>query len=381
MTLASLRVLQVLPELNTGGVERGTVDMAKAIVAAGGQAFVASHGGRLVPDLQRNGITHITLPLHSKSPWQIWRNSHRLAKIIRTHHINIVHARSRAPAWSALWASQRTKVPFVTTYHAAYSGHSWLKLAYNRVMTKGKRVIAISQYIEEHILSRYPEAAERLVRIERGIDINSFNPDHNRANRIAQFSSQWQIPDGLPVIMLPGRLSFRKGHIELLDVLKRLENLDWFCVFVGDGPAEKNIAEAIAAAKLTERVRLVGTCKDMPSAYMLADVVVHPSVWPEGFGRTVAEAQAMGRPVVASGAGAIPEIVLNGTTGWVVPPREQKLDTNLFAEHLRQALTLQPQERHTIAQHARERIIKNFSNEIMVHKTLQLYTELLNELR
>ncbi|HLJ18834.1 MAG TPA: glycosyltransferase family 4 protein, partial [Stellaceae bacterium] len=336
-------VLQVLPSLVTGGVERGTIEIAQALAAAGWQSLVASSGGPLVREIERSGGRHITLPLASKNPLVMRANIGRLAEVIERNTVDIVHARSRAPAWSALWAARRTGRHFVTTFHNAYGASSRLKHIYNSVMAKGERVIAISEFVAAHVARGYGVTGDRLRVVPRGVDFTRFNPDQIRPERLVTLARQWQLPDGAPVVMLPGRLTRWKGQPVLIEAMALLGRSDVRCLLVGSGDARyRRELEALAAKLgLGGAVEIVDECRDMPAAYMLADVVVSASTSPEGFGRVVVEAQAMGRPVVATNHGGARETVAPGSTGWLVPPA----DARALADAIGDALKLTPEQR------------------------------------
>ena len=374
---ATLTVLQVLPALETGGVERGTVEMVQAIVSAGGSALVASAGGRLVADVERAGGTHITIKLASKNPARIWRNAARLAFLIRAADVDIVHARSRAPAWSAWLACRRTGARFVTTWHGVYSENAPGKRRYNAVMARGERVIAISHFIAARLMARHHVDPRRLRIIPRGVDPAQFDPAAVSGTRIAKLAGEWRLPEGAPTIMLPARLTRWKGHAVMVEALARLERRDVCLVLVGaDQGRAKFRKELIARAEalgVANRLRLVGHCDDMPAALMLADVVANPSIEPEPFGRTVIEAQAMGRPVVVTDQGGTAETVDHGVTGWRVPPG----DVGALARTLDEMLALTPPEREALGARARASVCAHYTTEAMQKATLDVYRELL----
>jgi glycosyltransferase involved in cell wall biosynthesis len=368
-------VLQVLPSLVTGGVERGTVEMAQALVAAGWTAVVASSGGPLAREVERAGARHVTLPLASKNPLVMRANIGRLVDLIGRLTIDIVHARSRAPAWSALWAARRTGRHFVTTFHNAYGTGSRWKHTYNSVMAKGERVIAISDFVGAHAAQVYGVTSDRLRVVPRGVDFVRFTPDHIGAERLVSLSRQWQLPDGAPVVMLPGRLTRWKGQLVLIEALARLGRSDLRCLFVGSGDERYRRELEAHAAKLGlgAAVQIVDECRDMPAAYMLADVVVSASTSPEGFGRVIVEAQAMGRPVVATNHGGARETVVPGSTGWLVPPG----DAGALAQAVNEALTLGPGERLAQAARAIDHVRRHFDTATMAARTLDVYEEVL----
>ena len=373
----SLTVLQVLPALETGGVERGTVEMVQAIVRAGGNALVASAGGRLVAAVERAGGTHITLQLASKNPARIWRNAARLAFLIRAAEVDIVHARSRAPAWSAWLACRKTGARFVTTWHGVYKENAPGKRRYNAVMARGERIIAISQFVAAKLKSRHHVDPGRLRVIPRGVDTALFDPAVVTAERTARLAAQWRLPEGAPVIMLPARLTRWKGQSVMLEAMARLERKDVYLVMVGaDQGRNRFRRELLARAQtlgLAERVRLVGHCDDMAAALMMADVVANPSVEPEPFGRTVIEAQAMGRAVVVSDAGGTAETVEHGVTGWRVRPA----DPGALAATIDVILRMSPADRAAIGARARASVCTNYTTAAMQQATLEVYRELL----
>ncbi len=352
-SLDSPVVLQVLPSLVTGGVERGTVEMAQAIVQAEATALVASAGGPLVRQIERAGGVHVTLPLTTKSPLGIWRNAASLETLIRERKVSLVHARSRAPAWSAWLACQRSGVPFVTTYHGTYGEGLPFKRRYNAVMARGRIVIAASQYIADLITVRHGVDPARIRVIPRGVDPAVFDPAAVSGDRIARLAADWRLPDGVQTVVLPGRLTAWKGHGVLLEAIARLARPDVMCVVVGSHQGRHAYARELERQAMRlgmgGRLRLVGQCDDMPAALRLADVVVHASTRPEAFGRVVIEAQAMGRPVIASDLGGPVETVRQGETGWRVRPN----DPDALAAAIGVALDLDEAERMALGQRAR----------------------------
>ena len=374
---ASLTVLQVLPALETGGVERGAVEMVQAIVRAGGSALVASAGGRMVAAVERAGGTHITLKLASKNPARIWRNAAQLAFLIRAADVDIVHARSRAPAWSAWLACRRTGARFVTTWHGVYKENAPGKRRYNAIMARGERIIAISQFVAAKLKARHQVDPARLRVIPRGVDTAMFDPAAVGGDRMARLAAAWRLPDGATTIILPARLTRWKGHGVMLEALARMERRDVVLVLVGaDQGRTRFRRELVADAEalgIAERVRLVGHCDDMPAALMLADVVANPSIEPEPFGRTVIEAQAMGRPVVVSDAGGTAETVEHGETGWRVRPS----DPGALAATIDMILRLDASARAAAGQRARDSVCAHYTTAAMQQATLEVYRELL----
>ena len=372
-------ILQVLPSLETGGVERGTLDIARALKEAGWRPIVASSGGTMVHELKRIGVDHFEMPLHSKNPFVIRRNIVRLRILIEAEGADIVHARSRAPAHSAITAARQANVHFMTTFHATYNFSTKPKRWYNSVMAKGERIIAISNTLKEHILENYPVNPDRIRVIHRGVDFDRFDPKRVSAERIIRLSREWRLPDGVPVVLLPGRLTGWKGQRVLIEALAKLPDRQIRCLLVGSDQGRdgfrKSLVELAQRLNVEDIVHIVGECRDMPAAYMLADVVVSASTDPEGFGRVMVEAQAMGRPVIASDHGASREIVRHGNTGWLFPPG----DVQKLSERIAYAIQLSDKHRHQIAEEAMANARKNFDRTRMCKDTLDVYKELLNE--
>ncbi|MDO9709118.1 glycosyltransferase family 4 protein [Paracraurococcus lichenis] len=367
-----LTVLQVLPALVSGGVERGTLEIAEAILRAGGHALVASAGGPLVERLEALGARHVTLPLRTKNPLHILRNAGALAELVRAEGVRILHARSRAPAWSALLAARCTGVHFVTTYHGTYNEGFPGKRLYNSVMARGERVIAISDFIAGHLRARHGTDPARIRIIPRGVDPALFDPAAVAPVRLAALRAAWHLPPDRPVVMLPGRLTRWKGQAVLVEAMARVPEA--VAVLVGGGnPAYRDeLARRIAALGLADRVRFAGHAEDVPAALLLADVVVHASTDPEAFGRTVIEAQAMARPVIAADLGAPRETVKQGVTGWRVTPG----DPRALADLLNAVLAMPAGARAAIGARARAHVLAHYTTRAMQDATLDLYREL-----
>jgi glycosyltransferase involved in cell wall biosynthesis len=379
-------VLQIVPDLQSGGAERATIDMAEALSQAGGRSLVASRGGRMVSELQSKGGVWLPFPAATKNPIAMALNSVQLARIIRDEGVDIVHARSRAPAWVAYYATRQTGVKFVTTYHSAYYGTSPIKLRYNAIMASGDVVIAISEFAAQRIRELHPEAAGRVVVIPRGADLRLFSPAAVSPARVERLRAAWGAAPHERVVLLPARLAARKGHAVMIEAAKRLaaDGLnDIRIFFVGDPHSDsfrRNIETQIARAGLQGFVRNVGHCDDMPAAYLAAAVIVAPSTEPEAFGRVAIEAQAMGAPVIVSDIGASPEIVrappqcpLHQATGWRAPPG----DPAALARAVAEALAMKASARDDMMLRARANVQSRFSVEQMQRATLDVYKRLL----
>lgn len=370
-------ILQVLPELRTGGVERGTIEITGALAKAGWKPLIASAGGGMLAQLAYVGGEHITLPLASKHPWQIWRNARSLEKLIRMRGVDIIHARSRAPAWSAWLAAKRANIPFMTTFHGVYGIHPEIKKKYNAVMTRGDRVIAVSNFVADHIVNHYPIDQAKLRIIHRGVDLAQFDPARVLPQRMVDLSARWHVPDGVPIILMPGRVTRWKGQHVLLEALGKLPHRNFCCLVVGDDMGHpgyrQEMEKMVDTYKLDGTIRFVGNTAHMAEAYMLADLVVAPSIEPEAFGRVPVEAQAMAKPVIATHHGGACETIIDGATGWLVKPG----DADDLARAVENALAMPRQEKERIGQQAMEHVRTHFSAEMMCAKTLDVYWELI----
>jgi len=368
-------VLQVLPALDSGGVERGTIEITEALTAQGWGAVVASQGGRLVPSVERAGGRHIALPLRTKTPWGIWRNAGRLVDVIRGEKIDLVHARSRAPAWSAWLACRRTGVPFVTTYHGAYSEKTPGKRRYNSVMARGARVIAASGFIADLLRHQHGVTEDRLRLIPRGIDPAAFDPTAVGGPRVARLAHAWGLPDDAKIILLPARVSRWKGQSVLIAALARLDRPDVCVVLVGSDQGRqayvRSLLDQAASLGVTSQLRMVGHCADMAAALMLADVVVSASTEPEAFGRAVIEAQAMGRVVIAADHGGASETVTEGETGLLVPPG----DAQALADAIGRVLAMSDEARAAMGARARASVLSHYTVQAMQQATMAVYEE------
>ena len=386
--LAGATVLQIIPELEAGGAERTTVDIAAALAAAGARPLVATAGGRLVGELQAKGGVWLPFPAGSKNPLAMALNVMRLMSLCRREGVQLLHARSRAPAWVALGAARRLRLPFVTTYHGSYSGRTGVKVLYNSVMARGDVVIANSHYTADLIRSLHAEqAGARIEVIHRGTDLAAFSPLAVGAGRVEALRRAWGVKPHERVVLLAARLTAWKGQRVLIEAASRMRDAgigDFAVVLAGDAQGraayERELDGLVAARGLEGIVRRVGHCTDMPAAFRAASVVAVPSVEPEAFGRSAVEAQALGTPVVVSDLGAVPETVLSPPavaagqrTGWRVPAG----DPQALADALAEALTLGASAREALARRSRAHVAAQFSLERMTGDTLAVYARLL----
>ncbi len=373
-------ILQILPRLDTGGVERGTLEIAESLRNAGALPIVVSAGGQMVRELERMDAVHVQLPVHTKNPLKIWKNIKAVEAVIRQYDVKLVHARSRAPAWSARAAARNCGVPFITTFHGTYNrGPLGIKGPYNAVMASGDRVIAISNFISRHVQELYRTPVEKIRVIPRGVDVDRFNSAAVSAERMIKLATEWRLPEDVPVVMLPGRLTRWKGQHVVLDALSHLSTRNLRCLLVGSDQGRTKYRESLEAAikkkGLESVVHIVNGCNDMAAAYLLSDFVISASTDPEAFGRVVVEAQAMGRPVIASRHGGPLETVTPGETGWLVAPG----DGRDLAKALDAALATTQEERDRMAAACIKQAREVYSRQNMCQRTLELYREVLEE--
>lgn len=372
-------ILQVAPALETGGAERTTVDVARAVVAVGGRAIVASRGGRMVAELAVCGAEHVDMAVHSKNPVVMGLNVERLARLIQREGVGLVHARSRAPAWSALAAARRANVPFVTTYHSRVHEKPRLKVFYNSVMVRGDAVIANSNYTAANIRKVHAPQDGRIFTVPRGIDIEAYAAV--TPSRIEALARRWGIGENAGTVFVhAARLSRWKGQtvaIEAARLLAARGMKDFTLLIVGDAQGRDaytgELEAAIAAAGLGTRVRLAGHGEDMAAGYALCDAVISPSIEPEPFGRTAVEAQAASRPVIVSDAGGQQETVIEGRTGLRVPPG----DAEALADAMAKVMAMGPEARAAMGAAGHENAVAHYSVGAMCGATLEIYARLI----
>ena len=386
--IAGRTVLQIIPRLDSGGAERTTLEIVQALVQAGARALVATEGGRLVGELQALGGEFHRFPAATKNPVAMAGNARKLAALIAREGVDIVHARSRAPAWSARAAAQKRGIPFVTTNHGVYSARSAIKSRYNSVMAMGDCVIANSLFTARHIVERYPFAAGRIATIHRGVDLRLFDPQAVSPDRVRALREKWGAPPDQRIVLMPARLARRKGHRVLIRAARILADSgrgDLTFVLAGEEERDaypRELDRFAESAGVSGLVKRVGHCEDMPAALLSAACVVAPAIEPEAFGRIAVEGQAMGAPVVASDLGASsetihapPECPPGQRTGWLVPPD----DPQALADSIAEALDLNAAARDALALRARRRAAELFSVERMCEATLRVYENLLEQ--
>lgn len=370
-------VMQVLPSLLSGGVERGTIEVAKALQKNEINNLVVSSGGPLVSELEKFHIPHIALNVNSKNPLTIIKNSYLLEDIIKEYKVKIVHARSRAPAWSAYLAAKRANAKFITTFHGIYKVNNFLKLHYNKIMTKGEVIIAVSNFVKEHIIKTYNTPESKIKVIHRGVDLDYFSMNNIEHNIRDKFREKYLSPTNTPIILLPARMTEWKGHMVLIEALNKIKHLNFYCLIVGDLSKHPNfvkrVKELIYEYKIQSKVQIFGNENNMLGLYSIADIVLCPSIQPEAFGRVVIEGQAMEKLVIATNIGGVAETIKDKVTGFHIPPN----DPEFLAQTIEYALSILGTDEYSrICDNAKKSVIDNFSLNSMLNKILDVYNTL-----
>ena len=377
MVAGKLTIAQLLPEMDEGGVEGETFDLALYLAANGHRSIVISGGGRLVAQLEQAGCEHITWPYIGEKSVRCLQYILKLRTFLISEQVDVLHLRSRLPAWVGYLAwkllpvSQRPVL--ITTFHGFHS-INW----YSAIMTKGERVVAVSEIIKRHILDNYQIDAQKIRLIHGGYDDQVFSPEAVAGDRVGHLRKKWLSGhEGRPVIMLPGRFTQLKGQDILIDSLALIKNREFVCLLLGDTKEKpaftQKLQEQIHQLGLDKKILLAGHCSDMPAALLLADIVVSASsTKPEAFGKVAIEAMAMGKPVIATGHGGSLETVVPGKTGWLVPP----LDAPAMSVAIAEALS-DPQRTKELGQQGRAWVAAHFTAKIMCEKTVALYYEAL----
>ena len=373
-----MNILQVLPALGAGGVERTTVDVARALIAAEHKPHIASAGGPLVRDIEVMGGMHHTLPLESKNPFQWRRLARKLASLIEAHDIDIVHARSRAPAYPAKWAARKTGAHFLTTYHGIYNAGNALKRHYNSVMARGDLVIANSEYTKAHIIKEHGTAADRIIAIPRGVDLTQFTIDIPQV-RIAALRAHWGVEPSDRVLLLPGRLTRWKGQDIAIKAMNGIKGI--ILVIQGDAQGRDAYVSELKSliAQTDARILIAPPHSDMAAAYAASFGALSASTDPEAFGRVTAEACAMGVPVIATAHGGSLEI-LDGGIG--KPPLglfAKPSDIESLHDQITTLSAMRPDQATAFAAPAQARARSKFTNHAMCSATLDVYRRLISE--
>ena len=371
-------ILQILPKLDSGGAERVALEIAEAVHRAGHRSLIVAEDGPFTYLAKRAGAELIHLPVSTKNILKIRRNSKKLKTIIQKNQVDLVHAHSRAPAWSAYLAAKKLGIPFITTYHGSYNEGTRLKRRYNKVMVSGDRVVAVSNFISSLIKSRYKIDFKKIKEIYNGVDPVKFDPAAVRGDRLVKLAKEWRIEDGQPTILLPARLTSWKGQALFIKALAKMRHQEAVGVLVGSDQGRHRYTQSLmdlaTQSGVGGRLRLAGHVEDMPAALKRADIVVNCSLEPEAFGRTIIEAQAMGRIVVAADHGGARETIMPNVTGFLVPPG----DAEALAAAFDMILDGDIDMRLAFGAHARATVIEKFSLDSMQRRYLALYAEILD---
>jgi len=382
---SNLKVLQVIPKLGYGGAETGCYDIAHYLPENGCKSFIVTSGGELLKFVDKNKVKVFRLPVQSKNPILILINAIILTFIILINNISIIHARSRAPAWSCLIASKITSRKFVTTFHGTYNFKSNLKKLYNSVMVRSDLIIAGSNFIFSHIkenYSNYLNQKKKLLVVFRGINVDYFDPTTKLETEEKKLLKQWEIEKDKKIILLPGRLTTWKGQEVFIEAIN-LVNIElgyeaFYAVILGSDQGrdlyKKKLIRLSEQYRLTKQLRFIDHCKDMALAYKVSDIIVSASIEPEAFGRVSVEAQSMEKPIIASNIGGSNETVVDEKTGYLFKAGDAKS----LSQKILKTLTIDETQLKLIGNEGRKNIVQKFNVEKMCFSTYSEYKRLIN---
>ena len=371
-------IAQILPALNTGGVERGVVEISKALTESNFRSIVISSGGYFESQLRRNGAIHYKLDVHSKNPFRWVKIRNQLKVILEEEKVDLLHLCSRAPAWIAFPLGSILDIPVITSVHMRFRRTNIFKKIYNSVLTKGDAIIAISKHIENSIKTVFPKVGHKINVIHRGVDLELFNPNNIKAGRIIAQSKILNLRDNVPVIVMASRPAMWKGYSVLITALSKVKE-DFQCVLIGAGDGstkfQKILIDKIIRLKLEAKVKLLKSTRDIQAAMILGDIVVMPSLTPEPFGRVILEAQALGKIPIAFDHGGASETIIDGKNGFLAKP----IDVDSLSKKISLALSLKGSKIEKIGEFSKKNVSKNFSHDKMCKLTLSLYKRCLAE--
>jgi len=382
---SNIKVLQVIPKLGYGGAETGCYDIAHYLPENNCKSFLVTSGGELTKFIDKKKVKLIRLPVHSKNPLLIILNAMILTLIILYFNITIVHARSRAPAWSCLVAAKLTRRKFVTTFHGTYNFKGKFKKFYNSVMTRSDLIIAGSNFIFSHIKENYSEFLnfkKKFLVIFRGINVDYFDPSTKLEVDEKKLLKKWEINKEKKIILVPGRLTSWKGQellIEAINLVKIELGYEAFHVVIlgsdqGRDLYKKKLIRLTEQYRLTNQIKFIKHCNDMALAYKVSDIVISPSIEPEAFGRVAVEAQCMEKLIIASNIGGSNETIVDGKTGFLFKAG----DENDLSKKIIKSITIDEMALHLIGKEGRKNVIKKFNVEKMCFSTYSEYKRLLN---
>ena len=378
------RILQIIPSMEIGGAERTVLEITAFLKNTNYTSLVLTSGGKLIKDLEKLNIEVVRYPIDKKNPLLIIKNIIELKKLFIEKNIDLIHVRSRAPAWSAIFAARSLKIPIVTTWHGHVSNSSWFKKKYNSIMHRGNALIANSNYTAENINKIYKIDKDKIDIIPRGVNTENFKASNFSDEEKINIKKEWKVFDQNKIILLlPARLTRWKGHEVVIKAIGLLKNEEFFknivCLFAGNQKGSEkyiqNLKETIASLSLDDKIKLIGQVENMPLAYQASNIILSPSIQPEPFGRIPIEAQASGKIIISSNAGAVKETIKSGqdSTGFKVKPN----NSEELAHQIKSVIKMKDEDLQEIKERAILNVKNNFSLETMCKKTLEVYNRLL----
>jgi len=378
------RILQIIPSMEIGGAERTVLEITAFLKNTNYTSLVLTSGGKLIKDLEKLNIEVVRYPIDKKNPLLIIKNIIELKKLFIEKNIDLIHVRSRAPAWSAIFAARSLKIPIVTTWHGHVSNSSWFKKKYNSIMHRGNALIANSNYTAENINKIYKIDKDKIDIIPRGVNTEKFKASNFSDEEKIKIKKEWKVFDQNKIILLlPARLTRWKGHEVVIKAIGLLKNEEFFknivCLFAGNQKGSEkyiqNLKETIASLSLDDKIKLIGQVENMPLAYQVSNIILSPSIQPEPFGRIPIEAQASGKIIISSNAGAVKETIKSGqdSTGFKVKPN----NSEELAHQIKLVIKMKDEDLQEIKKRAILNVKNNFSLETMCKKTLEVYNRLL----
>ena len=378
------RILQIIPSMEIGGAERTVLEITAFLKNTNYTSLVLTSGGKLIKDLEKLNIEVVRYPIDKKNPLLIIKNIIELKKLFIEKNIDLIHVRSRAPAWSAIFAARSLKIPIVTTWHGHVSNSSWFKKKYNSIMHRGNALIANSNYTAENINKIYKIDKDKIDIIPRGVNTENFKASNFSDEEKINIKKEWKVFDQNKIILLlPARLTRWKGHEVVIKAIGLLKKEEFFkniiCLFAGNQKGSEryiqNLKETIASLSLDDKIKLIGQVENMPLAYQVSNIILSPSIQPEPFGRIPIEAQASGKIIISSNAGAVKETIKSGqdSTGFKVKPN----NSEELAHQIKLVIKMKDEDLQEIKKRAILNVKNNFSLETMCKKTLEVYNRLL----
>lgn len=371
-------IAQILPALNTGGVERGVIEISKALIDNNFKSIVISSGGHMEAQLRRTGGTHYKLDVNSKNPFRWHKIRKELKIILKNENVDLLHLCSRAPAWIAFPLGKTLKIPVITSVHMRFRKTNFLKKIYNSILIKGDLVIAISKHIEICIKNTFPKVSHKIKVVHRGVDLKLFDSLNINPARIIAQAKLIGLKDNVPVIIMASRPALWKGYSILIKALSKV-NENFQCILIGAADGDKKFKDLlinkIIKYNLETKVKLVQSSKDIQAAMILADLIVMPSITPEPFGRIIVEAQALGKIPIAFDHGGASETIIDGKTGFLA----KALSAESLAEKILLALSMKSAKRESMGNYSKKFVSKNFSHNKMCKLTLSIYKQCIAE--